>query len=694
MKLLCHRALRHALCAFAVLAALPAASQAAAVSDAVGRAFTVHAGFALDALPPVTGLVDRAFTVYVGDMSESAPGHSAVSRQFTVYAGSLPGPEDAIARSFTVYVPQTDLEATTFRVFGTIEAGKAIEASWGVRNNGPLAADRSWNDCLYLSSTSRISDTAVEVLCAPAVKQLNAGEGYVSTMEFTLPDVPSGIYWLILAADGGNALSEDNEQNNYAAFGPFAVDNEGEPVRVLPQLETIFVSREGGNDSTGYGTQEAPLGGIPFALAHAATYATAERPVRVQIAAGLYEEAVILPPHVSLFGANPFDPTETVIRPQVDALKANGGAGVVIEGGPAALRDLTLALGDDAKGLGEVTLLLVDDANATLDNVIFDGGDTPSSTGMAILNEGSSGSAITNCEFAGFTVAIEASDTGATISRNIFDGIHGDAILVTSSKKGAGASATPMLGAESDPGSTGYNQFGDVNGACVNNQSGSEVTAEMNDWGVYTDEEIEERIVGAVDFTPYLKQSFFAASVYVSVAHAGTLQPIFNASVQMGPGAGPAVTKNVDGVYPFALVPEGFYTISATAPGFKSNNTVLTVNSTAHNVQLLLQPDGTAANHRPVNHHGDTNRDGIIGFSELIRGIQLYNASSIRCMAGTEDGYAPGRGDTSTCIPYVGDYAPTDWNLSLSELLRIIQMYRLQSYQRCPNGEDGYCPGQ
>jgi len=94
-------------------------------------------------------------------------------------------------------------------------------------------------------------------------------------------------------------------------------------------------------------------------------------------------------------------------------------------------------------------------------------------------------------------------------------------------------------------------------------------------------------------------------------------------------------------------------------------------------------------------HSADTNSDYIIGLSELLRVIQFFNSNGFHCQAGTEDGFAPGPGDTS-CAPYDSDYNPTDWQISLSELLRVIQFFNSGGYHYCPGDgtEDGYCPGQ
>ncbi|HPO17192.1 MAG TPA: hypothetical protein PLI09_27400 [Candidatus Hydrogenedentes bacterium] len=84
--------------------------------------------------------------------------------------------------------------------------------------------------------------------------------------------------------------------------------------------------------------------------------------------------------------------------------------------------------------------------------------------------------------------------------------------------------------------------------------------------------------------------------------------------------------------------------------------------------------------------------EGIISLSELLRVIQLYNVGTFHCDAGTEDGYAPGTGDQS-CTPHNSDYTPRDWSISLSELLRMIQFYNSGGYHLESGTEDGYGPG-
>ena len=96
----------------------------------------------------------------------------------------------------------------------------------------------------------------------------------------------------------------------------------------------------------------------------------------------------------------------------------------------------------------------------------------------------------------------------------------------------------------------------------------------------------------------------------------------------------------------------------------------------------------------PDIHRADYDGDGAVSLSELLRGIQLYQAGRYRCDGTTEDTYAPGAG-WETCVPHNSDYNPQDWRISLGEILRLIQFYNSGGYHACPEEgtEDGFCPG-
>ena len=92
--------------------------------------------------------------------------------------------------------------------------------------------------------------------------------------------------------------------------------------------------------------------------------------------------------------------------------------------------------------------------------------------------------------------------------------------------------------------------------------------------------------------------------------------------------------------------------------------------------------------------------DNFIDISELLRLIQFFNFGAFCCedpLSPTEDGYQPGACALQSCLTHAADYAPQDWMINISELLRLIQFFNLGGYVYCPDvvpeTEDGYCPG-
>ena len=90
-------------------------------------------------------------------------------------------------------------------------------------------------------------------------------------------------------------------------------------------------------------------------------------------------------------------------------------------------------------------------------------------------------------------------------------------------------------------------------------------------------------------------------------------------------------------------------------------------------------------------HSADTTGDFRISLSETLRVIQFFNLDTLHCEDGTEDGYAPGTGNQA-CTPHNSDYLPQDWVINLSELLRLIQFFNALGYVADPQGEDGFNP--
>lgn len=93
-----------------------------------------------------------------------------------------------------------------------------------------------------------------------------------------------------------------------------------------------------------------------------------------------------------------------------------------------------------------------------------------------------------------------------------------------------------------------------------------------------------------------------------------------------------------------------------------------------------------------ATHTADINGDFQLSLSELLRVIQFYNGMGYGCAAGTEDGYQISSG-TRDCGQHNSDYSPADWQINMRELLRSVQFFNSHGYYENPASEDGFAPG-
>ena len=138
-------------------------------------------------------------------------------------------------------------------------------------------------------------------------------------------------------------------------------------------------------------------------------------------------------------------------------------------------------------------------------------------------------------------------------------------------------------------------------------------------------------------------------------------------------------------VKPDATVGNALPILNSTTHGANSNAEYVTVQVTSGSVRVIDTPD---------KHSADTSADWEITLPELMRVVQLYNAREYHCDSEGQDGYEAGQGDQS-CAPHSSDYTPADWQISFSELLRMIQLYNSPNrmYHADSTTEDGFAPG-
>ncbi len=273
--------------------------------------------------------------------------------------------------------------------------------------------------------------------------------------------------------------------------------------------------------------------------------------------------------------------------------------------------------------------------------------------------------------------------------------------------------------------------------------------------------------------------SVFSGRLVCRLVDADTGTPIETGAVLLTPGSIPAVTQNTDGAYTFNFIPSGPYSVSVSASGYITvmrsievgagveTEELFEMTSSSNELRLVQQPksasiyvgqshtlqvgatggvaaltytwkkDGTAlgapsqatyaitdaalsdsgvytcevsdgvttlttssASVSVVEpsatgyHSADLDQNWVLSLSELLRMIQLFNSGEFHCEAGTEDGFAVGNG-THACTPHKGDYNPNDWAVSLSELLRMVQFFNSSggAYHVAADTEDGFAPG-
>ncbi len=146
--------------------------------------------------------------------------------------------------------------------------------------------------------------------------------------------------------------------------------------------------------------------------------------------------------------------------------------------------------------------------------------------------------------------------------------------------------------------------------------------------------------------------------------------------------------------------------LSATEPfaGTVELASLVSVTRTGQPVQVLAEPDPLLL--RSSRHSADRDGDRTIDLSELLRVIELYNTRAGTERTGvyhrnveTEDGYAPGTSEATNPAGFHSADIDRDGALSLSELLRVIELYNTRSgttrtgaYHIDAATEDGFTP--
>lgn len=140
-----------------------------------------------------------------------------------------------------------------------------------------------------------------------------------------------------------------------------------------------------------------------------------------------------------------------------------------------------------------------------MDNVQFDGGNGISSVGIDLTFSGSSDTTVTNCLFERLDFGIRAIETVATITDSTFEDIRNTAVFMRESTNKQAAMEVVNLDILDDPTATGSNRFsGSQNTVFIDNRASELLSAQNNDFGLASEEEILARVNGNVEVCPYV----------------------------------------------------------------------------------------------------------------------------------------------------------------------------------------------
>ena len=405
----------------------------------------------------------------------------------------------------------------------------------------------------------------------------------------------------------------------------------------------LFVKKGAGE---GTGTEEDPFTSIARAMAEAATYATDDYVVTVQLSAETYTEAVAFAPHVALRGADPSDRGATVIEPALAQVQANGDR-AILAAENTVLANLTVVL--QLTDVSDFRLLSIDGVKMSVFNVAFDGSNLQGTVGISIINLGSSATVVQDCLIRQCEYGVRALETGARITRTRFETIQEDALFVQrpSDDKGEEADVVPNMGDSSDLEETGQNSFDadSIGGAFINNLNESAtIVAEGNEWGFDEFGQINPRMAGPgkVDFLPFRLSSnagILTFTLAVLLKDGETSLPILTGTVSVVGTPPRSVSDNDDGVYVFPALPQGDYTVNGAMAGFQTASESVTDPGFIEELEISLTRTGLtldAVATLLLDGFGsaDTNDDGSLSFAEARAKVPAITQAQFDELAG------------------------------------------------------------
>lgn len=119
--------------------------------------------------------------------------------------------------------PLPDLYVSSFKSEGTAWSGQSITLTTKFANKGINATRQTkWSEDYYLASSNIFNPSAMTKIGSRVHNGiLEAGAEYTSIMTVTIPPGLEGNYMIFVMVDGGNAVYESDEDNNYRSIPLF-----------------------------------------------------------------------------------------------------------------------------------------------------------------------------------------------------------------------------------------------------------------------------------------------------------------------------------------------------------------------------------------------------------------------------------------------------------------------------------------
>ncbi|MFM1920200.1 MAG: Carboxypeptidase regulatory-like domain [Candidatus Hydrogenedentota bacterium] len=307
-----------------------------------------------------------------------------------------------------------------------------------------------------------------------------------------------------------------------------------------------------------------------------------DKPVRLNLDPGEYFGDITMKPGMIISGINRFDSKgedddEAVI------------IGEIIGAEGARLEFVTVQAPFDA-----AVLLTTDDVAMRVSGVTFRGTAARQATGVFTSGLAPARSVIDGSRFTQLGIGLDIGDGIPKLRRSVFDPHAISQVVVRSSVlSGAGSEG---LGDARDP-EVGFNLFRDPASTAIINERPATLRVEENDWDTNEPEEIQARVQGNVDFEPFLLkgQAVLAATLFCGVRDADAQTPIEDASVSLVPSGYNPVTQNEGGVYTFAAIAAGEYTVRVEAEGYVTRNVIVNLAGGVESISVAMTPPQAGA---------------------------------------------------------------------------------------------------